>query len=215
MSHWSSLADIRREYGCLSLSEDEALDCPIAQFNRWFSDVLNVEKNDPTAMLLSTVDELGHPDSRVVLLKGLEEGGFVFYTNYESKKSLQIQKNPHVALTFYWASMVRQVHIRGTVERVSASQSDAYFASRPKASQLSAIVSPQSREISGRHVLEQALNTLIATHQQELVMRPIHWGGYRVIPEEFEFWQGRDNRLHDRMHYYREQGHWIHHRLAP
>jgi pyridoxamine 5'-phosphate oxidase len=215
MTHWTSLADIRREYGCLSFNEEDALDCPIAQFNRWFSDVLNVEKNDPTAMLLSTVDKSGHPDSRVVLLKGLEDGAFIFYTNYESHKSIQIQKNPHVALNFYWASLARQVRIRGLAERVSASQSDAYFASRPKASQLSAIVSPQSREISGRNELEQALNILITTHQQETVMRPIHWGGYRVIPDEFEFWQGRDSRLHDRIHYYRKQAEWVHRRLAP
>ncbi|HBI21858.1 MAG TPA: pyridoxamine 5'-phosphate oxidase [Legionella sp.] len=215
MSHWSTLADIRREYGRLSLSEEDAHTCPIAQFNRWFLDVLNAEKNDPTAMLLSTVDESGRPDSRVVLLKGLEDGAFIFYTNYDSAKSIQIQNNPHVALNFYWPSMVRQVRIRGKVERVSEGQSDAYFASRPKASQLSAVISPQSREVSGRHELEQALNALIATNQQETVMRPIHWGGYQVIPNEFEFWQGRDNRLHDRIHYYREQDRWLHHRLAP
>ncbi len=215
MTHWTTLADIRREYGGLSLSEEDADACPIAQFKRWFSDVLNAEKNDPTAMLLSTVDASGHPDSRVVLLKGLEEGAFIFYTNYESTKSIQIQNNPHVALNFYWPNMVRQVRIRGTVDRVSEGQSDAYFASRPKSSQLSAVISPQSREVSGRNELEQALNALIATNQQETVMRPIHWGGYRVVPDEFEFWQGRDNRLHDRIHYYREQDGWLYHRLAP
>ena len=215
MTHWTTLADIRREYGGLSLSEEDADACPIAQFKRWFSDVLNAEKNDPTAMLLSTVDASGHPDSRVVLLKGLEEGAFIFYTNYESTKSIQIQNNPHVALNFYWPNMVRQVRIRGTVDRVSEGQSDAYFASRPKSSQLSAVISPQSREVSGRNELEQALSALIATNQQETVMRPIHWGGYRVVPDEFEFWQGRDNRLHDRIHYYREQDGWLYHRLAP
>lgn len=213
--HWTTFADIRREYGRLALSEEDVLDCPLAQFNRWFAEVLNVEKNDPTAMLLSTVDASGHPDSRVVLLKGLEDGAFIFYTNYESTKSIQIQQNPHVALNFYWPSMVRQVRIRGRVERVSEGQSDAYFSSRPTASQLSAIISKQSREISDRNELEQALNELISKNQQQTVMRPIHWGGYRVIPDELEFWQGRDNRLHDRIHYYREQARWVHRRLAP
>lgn len=215
MTHSISLSDIRREYGDLSLSDEDIKTCPVAQFDHWFTDVLNTEKNDPTAMLLSTVDEQGYPDSRVVLLKGLDEGSFVFYTNYHSIKAQQINHHPHVALNFYWPSMARQVRIRGQAMRVSASQSDEYFASRPKTSQLSAIVSPQSREISGRDELERALNELIATHQQSLVMRPEHWGGYMVVPDEYEFWQGRDNRLHDRIQYYREHGNWKHRRLAP
>lgn len=215
MTKSPSLADIRREYGDLALSENDAHACPIEQFKRWFSDVIDVEPADPTAMLLSTVDENGHPDSRVVLLKGVEEGAFVFYTNYQSTKSIQIHNNPNVALNFYWPSLARQVRIRGQARRVSTTQSDDYFASRPKASQFSAIVSPQSRVISGRDQLERELKELIANHQQDSIMRPSHWGGYKVIPEEFEFWQGRDSRLHDRIHYVQDQGVWLHHRLAP
>jgi pyridoxamine 5'-phosphate oxidase len=215
MSNNPILGHIRREYGNDSLSEDNVLNSPIEQFNFWLSDVLLVEKNDPTAMLLSTVDESGHPDSRVVLLKGVEDGTFVFYTNYQSTKSIQINHNPYVALNFYWPAFARQVRIRGRAVRVSDAQSDAYFASRPKASQLSAIASPQSLEISSRHELEARLNELIASHQQITVMRPIHWGGYRVIPDEFEFWQGRDNRLHDRIHYFINNEEWRHRRLAP
>ena len=215
MTQWNELAGIRREYGDLSLNDEDVPHSPLVQFKRWFSEVLETEVNDPTAMLLSTVDEHGHPDSRVVLLKGIEEEAFVFYTNYQSNKAKQIQKTPYVALNFYWPSMVRQVRVRGRIQRVSETQSNEYFASRPKTSQLSAVVSQQSNEISGRAELEQALNELIASHQQELVMRPEHWGGYMIIPDEYEFWQGRDNRLHDRIQYYREKKKWRHRRLAP
>ncbi len=215
MSKWKKLSDIRRDYGTLSLSEQEAQDSPIAQFELWFAQVLETEKSDPTAMVLSTVDENGHPDSRVVLLKGIEEATFIFYTNYQSAKAMQINKNPYVALNFYWPQMARQVRIRGRIKQISAEQSDAYFSSRPIHSQLSAITSNQSREIKSREELEQRLNELIAKHQQETVLRPSHWGGYRIIPDEMEFWQGRDSRLHDRIHYYHQQGQWAHRRLAP
>ena len=215
MTHWTTIADIRREYGSLGLSEAEANESPIVQFGLWFADVVKTEKSDPTAMVLSTVDELGHPDSRIVLLKEVQEGSFVFYTNYQSAKSMQIQSTPYVALNFYWPEMARQVRIRGRIKRTSEAQSDAYFASRPKASQLSAITSPQSSEISSRQELERALNELIVKYQQELVVRPEHWGGYEVIPDDIEFWQGRDNRLHDRIHYCQQQGKWVHRRLAP
>ncbi len=215
MSHSVKLPHIRREYGNLSLNDIDVHESPIEQFNLWFSEVIKTETNDPTAMLLATVDEHGRPDSRVVLLKGLEEGAFVFYTNYQSTKATQISHNSYVALNFYWPSLVRQVRIRGEAKRVSDAQSDAYFSTRPKASQLSAIISPQSREISERGELERKLNELIATHQQTLVMRPEHWGGYQVIPDEIEFWQGRDNRLHDRIQYFREENTWKHRRLAP
>jgi pyridoxamine 5'-phosphate oxidase len=215
MNNFRSLADIRRDYGELNLSEDSASADPIAQFMLWFEDVLKNEKNDPTAMVLSTVDEKGCPDSRVVLLKGLEEGNFVFYNNYQSAKAMQIQNNPNAALNFYWPQMARQVRIRGQVKKISKEQSDEYFSSRPINSQLSAIVSPQSQEILDRAFLEKALNDLIQRQDQELVVRPNHWGGYMIIPEEIEFWQGRDNRLHDRIQYCRQQGTWSHRRLAP
>ena len=215
MNHWNNLSNIRREYGQLSLSEENIHLCPFVQFKQWFSDVLNTEKNDPTSMVLSTVDSQGHPDSRVVLLKGIDNEAFVFYTNYQSKKSLQIQHNPHVALNFYWPSLARQVRIRGKIDKISSAESDAYFASRPFASQCSTIISRQSSAIDSRAELEHALNELIANSQQETIMRPIHWGGYQVMPDEIEFWQGRDSRLHDRIHYYHEQGQWRHRRLAP
>lgn len=215
MTTFRTLADIRRDYGELSLSEQSALEDPLAQFALWFEDVLKNEINDPTAMVLSTVDDRGYPDSRVVLLKGVDSGDFVFYTNYQSAKAMQLVHQPYAALNFYWPQMARQVRIRGRVQRVSEAESDTYFASRPVKSQMSAIISPQSQEVKDRAVLEKALNDLIKQHGQEPVLRPTNWGGYRVMPEEIEFWQGRDNRLHDRIHYYRQDGKWLHRRLAP
>ena len=215
MTHFRSIADIRRDYGELNLNEELLPEDPIAQFHLWFEDVLKNETNDPTAMVLSTVDDKGCPDSRVVLLKGLEEGDFVFYTNYQSSKATQLQNKPYAALNFYWPQMARQVRIRGQVKQVSQEQSDRYFLSRPIKSQCSAIISPQSHEVPSRESLETALNDLIQKYAQEPVLRPEHWGGYRVIPDEIEFWQGRDNRLHDRIRYCRQNGQWQHHRLAP
>ncbi len=215
MNEWRTLADIRREYGLLSLSEDTALDSPFAQFKLWFEEGLASEKSDPTAMVLSTVDERGYPDSRVVLLKGLEDDAFIFFTNYQSSKAMQLQKTPYAALNFYWPQMARQIRIRGRVKQISQQQSDVYFASRPVKSQYSAIVSPQSKEIADRAFLETQLNKLIEEHGQEAVLRPKHWGGYKVLADEFEFWQGRDNRLHDRIHYSKEHNEWLRRRLAP
>ena len=215
MSNFRSFADIRRDYGELSLSEESATENPIAQFKLWFEDVLQNEKYDPTAMVLSTIDEQGCPDSRVVLLKGIDEGQFVFYTNYQSDKAMQLQNKPYAALNFYWPQMARQVRIRGRVQKVSTEDSDQYFSSRPIKSQLSATISPQSQEIADRSILEKALNNLIQQHGHEPILRPEYWGGYKIIPDEVEFWQGRDNRLHDRIHYYRQEGQWLHRRLAP
>lgn len=215
MSHWRTLTDIRREYGELHLSEAEAMDDPLAQFRLWFEEVLKAEIHDPTAMVLSTADAQGMPDSRVVLLKGFEDGAFVFYTNYQSAKAMQLQTRPYAALNFYWPHMARQVRIRGRVKQASASLSDDYFASRPRTSQLSAIISPQSQALADRNELEARLNLCIEKLGQNAVIRPQYWGGYLVMPDEIEFWQGRDNRLHDRVHYYRENGQWQHRRLAP
>ncbi|MBA3535711.1 MAG: pyridoxamine 5'-phosphate oxidase [Tatlockia sp.] len=215
MSDWKTMADIRREYGELSLNEATLHQCPIQQFKSWFEEISPKETSDPTAMLLSTVDEKGHPDSRVVLLKGLTDEGFIFYSNYQSAKGLQIKQNPYVALNFYWPQMSRQVRVRGRLKRTSKRQSDDYFASRPLTSQLSAIISPQSREINSRNDLELALNKLIIKSGNETIIRPKNWGGYIVLPEEMEFWQGRDNRLHDRIAYQKTKGKWIHCRLAP
>ncbi|KTD07416.1 pyridoxamine 5'-phosphate oxidase [Legionella jamestowniensis] len=215
MKNWRTLADIRREYGELALSEENLPDSPIEQFRVWFEEVLPVEKSDPTAMVLSTVDEKGFPDSRVVLLKGLEEGAFIFYTNYQSTKSLQLSHTPYACLNFYWPQMARQVRVRGRVKKTSRRQSDSYFASRPLTSQLSAVISAQSKPIPDRKTLEDALNRLIAEHGQEPIVRPVNWGGYMIIPDEIEFWQGRNNRLHDRIYYHKKKGKWIYYRLAP
>lgn len=215
MSDFRSLADIRRDYGDLSINEESVDLNPINQFKLWFEEVLLNEKNDPTAMVLSTADEKGIPDSRVVLLKGLDEGHFIFYTNYQSAKAMQLNCNPYAALNFYWPQMARQVRIRGKVRKIAEEQSDHYFSSRPVMSQYSAVISPQSQEIKNRAYLEEELNQLISKHGQDMVMRPEQWGGYMVIPYEIEFWQGRDNRLHDRIHYYLQNDQWIHRRLAP
>lgn len=214
MNQFRSIADIRRDYGELTLDEQTIHDNPIEQFKLWFDEVLAVEPHDPTAMVLSTIDEQGFPDSRVVLLKGLEDDNFVFYTNYHSSKGLQLAKNPQAALNFYWPHMARQVRIRGLVEQLSPQHSDEYFASRPPLSQLSAIVSPQSQIIKNRAVLEEALEHLTSDKPQT-ISRPAHWGGYRLLPQTIEFWQGRDNRLHDRVAYCRQNNVWSHARLAP
>jgi pyridoxamine 5'-phosphate oxidase len=215
MSKWKSISEIRREYGDLSLSQSAVADSPFEQFERWFNEVLESEASDPTAMVLSTVDQSGRPDSRVVLLKGIIDNNFVFYTNYQSTKAKQIESNPFAALNFYWPQTARQIRVRGAIKKVSKAQSDTYFSSRPLPSQLSAASSPQSQVITDRHELEKRFNDLVAKHQQETIMRPAFWGGYKIIPSEIEFWQGRDNRLHDRIQYVLEKNHWVHRRLAP
>jgi pyridoxamine 5'-phosphate oxidase len=215
MQDWRTIADIRREYGDLKLTEKSIEKNPFDQFKRWFEETLVSEKSDPNAMVISTVDKKGLPDSRVVLLKGIDNDAFIFYTNYESNKAIQLQHIAYCALNFYWPQMARQVRIRGRVERTSSEESDSYFVKRPVESQLSAMASPQSRQIANRKFLEDAFNKLVAHHSQQPIVRPQNWGGYRVIPEEIEFWQGRNNRLHDRFHYFIQEGQWISHRLAP
>lgn len=216
MSQWQKLADIRRDYGDLSLNEEKIATNPFEQFKQWFAEVIETEKNDPSAMVLSTVDERGLPDSRVVLLKGLDNEAFLFYTNYDSAKGRQLGHLPYAALNFYWPEMARQVRIKGRVERTSVEQSDTYFASRPMSSQIGAIASPQSAVIRDRQFLESAYNQLQAQFEnQHAVPRPENWGGYAVFPEEIEFWQGRNNRLHDRIQYTRQDSIWIAKRLAP
>ncbi|WP_419419537.1 pyridoxamine 5'-phosphate oxidase [Legionella sp. D16C41] len=216
MTNWPTIADIRREYGNLSLSDDNIVQNPFDLFKSWFAEILTVEKSDPNAMVLSTVDEQGYPDSRVVLLKGLEHETFIFYTNYKSKKASQLERVPYAALNFYWPQMSRQVRIRGEVRKTSAAQSDAYFATRPLESQVSAVASPQSCPIQNRQILEENYNKqeLIYKQNQRLT-RPQNWGGYYLIPHEIEFWQGRDKRLHDRLQYYKENEQWAYQRLAP
>ena len=166
-------------------------------------------------MVLSTVDSKGRPDSRVVLLKGLEEDRFIFFSNYESEKAKQIQQQPYVALNFYWPQMARQVRIKGRVKKLSAELSDRYFDQRPKESQLSALASPQSQEIPNRQFLEDLFSRLSIDYAEKAVIRPRSWGGYYVLPSELEFWQGRDNRLHDRIQFYKKRKLWRYRRLAP
>lgn len=215
MTDWRTVADIRREYGDLELTEDRLEANPMDQFKLWFEATRISEKSDPTAMVLSTVDEKGWPDSRVVLLKGIEKDAFVFYTNYDSNKSIQLQHTPYAALNFYWPQMARQVRIRGRVKRTAESHSDLYFSQRPIESQLSAMASHQSQPLANRQELEDAFNKLVNEYRHKPVIRPCNWGGYYVIPDEMEFWQGRDSRLHDRFHYFRQNGNWIGRRLAP
>jgi pyridoxamine 5'-phosphate oxidase len=215
MNNFRNFADIRRDYGELCLNEESISPDPITQFKLWFEEVAQNEKNDPTAMVLSTTDAKGYPDSRVVLLKGLDQGNFIFYTNYQSNKGVQIDTNPHAALNFYWPHMARQVRVRGMVKKLSDEQSDAYFLSRPIKSQFSAIVSQQSQEIISRDILLNELEQLILQQGSEAIVRPKYWGGFMLIPDEIEFWQGRDNRLHDRIFYYRHDTRWAFCRLAP
>jgi len=216
MSQWQQLADIRRDYGDLNLNEEQITENPFEQFKHWFAEVIESEKNDPSAMVLSTVDSNGLPDSRVVLLKGLENDAFMFYTNYESAKANQLAHLPYAALNFYWPEMARQVRIRGKVSKATAEQSDAYFASRPVSSRIGAIASPQSSVIKNRQFLEVAFNQLLNRfEQQQKIPRPENWGGYAVMADEIEFWQGRNNRLHDRIQYVKEQSIWTARRLAP
>lgn len=211
---FSPFASSRREYGHESLDESELLDSPLAQFDRWLVEALSQDMLDPTAMVLSTVDSKGYPNSRVVLLKGVEDGTFVFYTNYESTKAHELESTTHVALNFYWPVMARQVRIRGSVRRVSRRMSEAYFSSRSKMSQCSAIVSPQSRVVSDRATWVKKAEQLLKKQGSEALPCPVYWGGYAVLPDEIEFWQGRDHRLHDRIQYTKNKSGWDKKRLA-
>jgi pyridoxamine 5'-phosphate oxidase len=215
MKDGKMISNLRRNYGEQTLSEDDMKADPLDQFKEWLEVMLSSVEHDPTAMVLSTVDAQGVPDSRVLLLKGVEQGGFAFYTNYESSKACQLNHNPHAALNFYWPSVVRQVRVRGCVQRVARAQSKAYFASRPKASQISAIASPQSQEIANRASLLKLVENEALKHAEQSIDCPENWGGYLLIPDEIEFWQGRDDRLHDRIHYFKQQGQWRSRRLAP
>lgn len=212
----AELAALRRDYAMASLSEtDVALD-PFAQLERWMQQALNSELPEPTAMTLATATADGRPSARVVLLKGFDARGLVFYTNYESRKGAELEQNPQAALLFFWPDLERQVRIEGRVERVSADESIAYFQSRPKESQLGAWASPQSRVIAGRDVVEQRYQELAAQFKHDEVLPlPPFWGGYRVVPAYFEFWQGRPSRMHDRICYTLSEQGWAIARLAP
>ncbi|MFN0086647.1 MAG: pyridoxamine 5'-phosphate oxidase [Blastocatellia bacterium] len=205
----------RREYISQSLDEKDVAADPIQQFHQWFDQAVESEQPDPEAMTLSTANAEGGISARIVLLKGCDERGFVFYTNYESRKSLEMGRNGRVALTFYWPALHRQVRIEGEVERVAAEESEAYFQTRPRGSQLGAWASPQSRPIADRQALEAQLSEVEQRFGDGPIPCPPFWGGFRVAPARIEFWQGRESRLHDRILYTHAGGAWNLSRLAP
>jgi len=214
MTEW--LAGLRREHTSGAFADEDAHPDPFEQFRLWLSDAHAAGVLQANAMTLSTVDEHGHPDARIVLLKGLDTRGLVFYTHRTSRKGRQLAAHPHAALTFFWDILERQVRVLGSVEWTSDTESDEYFRSRPRSSQLGAIVSDQSAIIRGRDTLERALADLQDRTGDAPLDRPRGWGGYRVVPSEFEFWQGRPSRLHDRIRYVPDVGgNWTRERLAP
>ena len=209
-----AIADLRQSYEKDALDREDLAPDPIAQFLRWFEDARAGEVTEPNAMTLATVDEGGRPSARIVLLKGADARGFAFYTNLQSRKSREIAATERAALVFWWEPLQRQVRVEGRVEPVPAPEADAYFESRPRGSRLGAWASPQSEPIDSREVLDERLAD--AERQfAEAVPRPPFWGGWRVVPERVEFWQGRPSRLHDRFRYTREGDAWAVARLAP
>ncbi|MGK7932841.1 MAG: pyridoxamine 5'-phosphate oxidase [Microcystaceae cyanobacterium] len=211
-----SISDLRENYTQSGLLESDALSDPFAQFRRWFEEAVSANLLEPNAMTLATVTPEGRPMARVVLLKGFDTRGFVFYTNYDSAKGKQLTATPWASLVFWWGKLERQVRIEGKVEKVASQESDDYFHSRPLASQLGAWASPQSKVIESRDVLEKELEQLKSEYKDKSPNRPENWGGFRVIPHQIEFWQGRPSRLHDRLCYYQQpDGSWQRQRLAP
>ncbi len=211
-----NVADIRREYARAGLTEEDLAADPVDQLRLWLDQARAVEPLDFTAMTLATADREGRPSARVVLLKGLDERGLVFFTNYESRKGAELLANPHAALVFYWPALDRQVRVEGTVEKTSREESQAYFETRPRGSRLGALASPQSRPVADRQEIERLLEDTAARFADGDVPLPDTWGGFRVRHETIEFWQGRPNRLHDRLRYTRlPEGGWRVERLAP
>lgn len=209
------LSEFRKEYAAHGIDRHELLDAPLAQFKAWFDQAKAAGVIEPNAMVLSTLGLDGFPSSRTVLLKAADERGFSFFTNYDSKKGEEIAANPRVTLLFPWYSLERQIHITGSLIMASEEESVTYFARRPYGSQLGALASKQSDIIADRGVLEARLAELKATYPEGQVPKPPHWGGYRLVPTSFEFWQGRTNRLHDRFHYTLNKGVWDIVRLSP
>jgi pyridoxamine 5'-phosphate oxidase len=211
-----SVAALRREYKQQGLTEADLAADPTEQFRLWFGVALASNLPEPNAMTVATATPDGRPSARTVLLKGFDERGFVFYTNYRSRKGRELAANPRAALVFYWPELERQIRIEGQVERVSPEESDAYFHSRPPGSQLGAIVSQQSEVIPNRQLLEERMRELTNQYRDQQIPRPAHWGGYRLRPDVIEFWQGRPSRLHDRLRYRKgDDGRWIVERLSP
>ncbi len=211
-----NIADLRRSYSLETLSEHHVPESPFKQFSQWFEEALRAHLYEPNAMALATANAQGVPSVRMVLLKGFDESGMVFYTNYESRKGRELDENPRATLLFWWAELERQVRIEGRISRVDSQESLAYFQSRPRQSQLGAWASPQSRPIAAREVMEHNMAELETRFaNQEALPLPPNWGGYRLAPSSFEFWQGRESRLHDRIVYTLTNDSWQIGRLAP
>ena len=210
-----TLADLRTDYQLASLSEDQVDDDPIKQFSIWFQEALDANIAEPNTMTLSTVGTNGRPSSRIVLIKEVDQRGFSWFTHYTSRKGNELARNPQAALLFYWIGLERQVRIEGRVEKVSPEESDTYFNSRPLASRQGALASEQSAIIANREQLERRVEKVVADFGDN-VTRPHHWGGYRLVPDYLEFWQGRSSRLHDRIAYTKNaDGTWLRSRLQP
>ncbi|PRY15662.1 pyridoxamine 5'-phosphate oxidase [Pontibacter ummariensis] len=211
-----NIADIRKSYSKQELTEDSVANAPVEQFKVWLQEAITAEVEEPTALVLSTVNAAGRPSARVVLLKDVSKDGFTFFTNYQSRKGRELSQNPFASITFFWPALERQVRIEGTVVKVAPEVSDSYFHSRPKGNQIGAWASPQSQVIPGRQVLEEADRAFTQKFaEMPEVPRPDHWGGFQLQPERVEFWQGRPNRLHDRIVYELEGSNWEIKRLAP
>lgn len=212
-----SLSSMRISYELDHLGDTEVDPDPFIQFSSWFDEATASGVSEANAMMVSTIDEAGQPSSRVVLMKQFSADGFVFYSNYESRKGRDISSHPQVAALFYWPSLQRQVRVTGVAMRLSPEASDTYFQNRPRGSQIGAIVSPQSQDVPNRQWLEDHFAKAEQDFENvESLQRPEHWGGYRILPEAIEFWQGRPNRMHDRVRYERKsEGNWSIHRLAP
>lgn len=214
MNKKTNIASLRQNYTRNELIEENVLKNPFFQFEKWFKEAIDSEILEPNAMCLSTVSN-GKPSSRIVLLKGFDENGFVFFTNYKSHKGLDIEQNNHVAVNFFWAELERQVRIEGETEKVSEEESEEYFHQRPISSQIGAWVSEQSNVIPNREVLEKRQVELEAQYKDSVIPKPPHWGGYRVKPNKIEFWQGRPSRLHDRILFTNVENNWKIERLSP
>ncbi len=212
----NKIADIRREYQMQTLLEKDVDQDPFLQFNKWWDDAIKSELDEINAMTLATATVNGMPSARIFLLKSVSEEGFIFFTNYNSQKGKELFENPNACLVFFWKELERQIRITGKVKKVSAAESDEYFASRPEGSRIGAWASPQSSIIASREIIEGNIVMYQKQYADEEITRPQHWGGYIVIPSVIEFWQGRPDRLHDRIQYtLNEQGAWKIERLAP
>ncbi len=210
-----NIADIRKDYKLQTLLETDVASDPFIQFGKWWDEAINSAIDEVNAMTLATADKNNIPSARIVLLKGCDKNGFVFFTNYQSHKGEQLLQNPNACLVFFWKELERQIRITGTVEKISTADSDAYFTSRPAGSRIGAWASPQSSVIVNRTVIEEKLKDLEQQFGDNNIPRPPHWGGYIVKPTQIEFWQGRPSRLHDRIQYTLQEGSWVIERLAP